>query len=84
MMHSVMVILKSGVWRDCMQLVSSPRLSARGPAATRTSAAQGAGYKNVFWDRFRPFGDHFSAFPAKSENRQFLEILTILGHFGPF
>ena len=29
-----------------MQLVSSPRLSARGPAATRTSAAQGAGYKN--------------------------------------
>ena len=30
-----------------MPLVSSPRLSARGPAATRTSAAQGAGYKNV-------------------------------------
>ena len=30
-----------------MQLVSSPRLSARGPAATRTSAAQGAGSKNI-------------------------------------
>ena len=29
-----------------MQLVSSPRQTARGPAATRTLAAQGAGYKN--------------------------------------
>ena len=28
----------------CMQLVSSPRQTAQGPAATRTSAAQGADY----------------------------------------
>ena len=30
-----------------MQLVSSPRQTARGPAATWTLAAQGAGYKNL-------------------------------------
>ena len=30
-----------------MQLVSSPRQTARGPAVTRTLAAQGAGYKNL-------------------------------------
>ena len=36
-----------------MQLVSSPRLSTRGPAAIRTSAAQGAGYKNQhYWGFF--------------------------------
>ena len=38
----------------------------------------------MFWDRFRPFGDHFSAFPTESENRKFFEISTILTHFGPF
>ena len=38
----------------------------------------------MFWDRFRPFEDHFSAFPDESENRKIFEISTILGHFGPF
>ena len=42
------------------------------------------GDKNVFWDRFRPFGDHFSAFPVESENQFFFEISTIVGHLGPF
>ena len=32
---------------------------------------------------FRPCGNHFSAFPAETENRKKFEILTILGHFGP-
>ena len=38
----------------------------------------------MFWDPFRPFGGHFSAFPAETENRKNFKILTILGHFGPF
>ena len=42
------------------------------------------GHKNVFWDRFRPFGDHVSAFPAETETRKHFEILTILGNFGQF
>ena len=37
---------KRNTWVHCMQLVSSPRQTALGPAATRTLAAQGAGYKN--------------------------------------
>ena len=39
--------------------------------------------KNVFLDRFRPFGCHFSAFRAESKNRNFFDFLTILGYFGP-
>ena len=35
------------LWVDCIQLFSSPRQTARGPAATWTQAAQVAGYKNV-------------------------------------
>ena len=42
------------------------------------------GHKNVFWGRFRPFAYHLSAFPAETENPKIFEILTILGHFGPF
>ena len=42
------------------------------------------GHRNVFWDRFRPFGCHFSAFRAETENRFFFDFEAILGHFGPF
>ena len=42
------------------------------------------GHRNVFWDRFRPFGCHFSAFRAETENRKIVDFLTILGYFGPF
>ena len=42
------------------------------------------GHKNVFWDRLRPFGYRFSAFPAETGNRKIFVILTILGHFWPF
>ena len=40
--------------------------------------------KNVFLDRFRPFGCHFSAFRAESKNRTIFDVLTILDYFGPF
>ena len=44
--------------------------------------------KIVFLGRFRPFGCHFSAFRAESENRKFFDFLTIFGPFwaifGPF
>ena len=42
--------------------------------------------KNVFWDRFRPFGCHFSAFRAESKSRKFFNFLTIWpfwARFGP-
>ena len=39
------------------------------------------GHKNVFWDRFRPFGCHFSAFRTESKNRNFFDFLAILGPF---
>ena len=46
------------------------------------------GHRNVFWDRFRPFGCHFSAFRAETENLFFFDFEAILGHFwalfGPF
>ena len=49
------------------------------------------GHKNVFWDRFRPFGCHFSAFRVESKNQFFFRLFdhfglfwAILGPFWPF
>ena len=41
-------------------------------------------HRNVFWLRFRPFGCHFSAFRAETEDRYFFDFEAILGHFGTF
>ena len=56
----------------------------------RAAKSGSKGHRNVFWDRFRPFGCHFSAFRAETENR-FFSILrpfwvlfgSFLGPFGP-
>ena len=45
------------------------------------------GHNNVYWDRFIPFGCHFSAFRAETENQNFSILRpfwAILGPFGPF
>ena len=69
----------SKIW---LKRVPRPRAAKRGSK----------GHKNVYWDRFIPFGCHFSAFRAETGNRFFFPILrpfwAILGPFwallGPF
>ena len=60
----------------------------RGEPAKSGQKGGSKGHKNVFWDRFIPFGCHFTAFRAETENH-FFSILrpfwAILGPFlGPF
>ena len=53
-------------------------------AGGKRAAKRGSkGHRNVFWDRFRPFGCHFSAFRAETENQFFFDFEAILGPFWP-
>ena len=65
------------------QMASGAPKCRGGPTKRGPKGGQQA-IKNVFWDRFRPFGYHFGAFPAETENPKIFEILTFWGHFGPF
>ena len=58
--------------------------SKAGGNRPRAAKRGSKGHRNVFWDRFRPFGCHFSAFRTETENRFFFDFEAILGHFGPF
>ena len=42
------------------------------------------GHKNVYWDRFIPFGCHFSAFRSETENQKNFDFEAILAILGPF
>ena len=49
----------------------------------RPRAAKGGskGHINVFWYRFRPFGCHFSAFRAETEDRKFFDFEVLAPEF---